>query len=282
MVFISIRCVRAAPQPSPSPKGVFREYIGGGGAALTDVPVDKSVEFHFLLAFAVDEAPSGPTNGNFSGFWQPRISPAHVEQIKTKYNNIKVSASLGGGGSTPIFSPKSVSSWLKNAVSSLTTLIKDYSLDGIDIDYETFDYSVTVHDFALCIGELITELKRMKLISMASIAPYPGTDGYYTELWKNYSNVIDYVNYQFYSEGDMSVDNYLSVFDEAKAMYPGGTIIPSFETINNGTAIVPSTGLEACQKLKNSGELHGIFIWSADQSYKDFQYEIGAQSLLAS
>ncbi|GLJ06102.1 hypothetical protein SUGI_0031860 [Cryptomeria japonica] len=71
--------------------------------------------------------------------------------------------------------PWSVSSWVQNAVSTLTQIMNEYHLDGIDIDYEHFDYS-DPNTFTECIGQLIVQLKQKKVISMASIAPY-GDEG---------------------------------------------------------------------------------------------------------
>lgn len=257
------------------------EYIGGGGAALSDVPVMDSSAFHFyfILAFATD---ASTTDGNFNATWQPRLSPDNIAAVKAAHPNIKFSFSIGGGNPSAIFQPTSLASWIKNAVASLSVIISDYHLSGIDIDFESFGGGSSPDDFASCIGQLITQLKQRNLIEVASIAPYPSTDTYYTKLWSTYNNTIDYVNYQFYSQGNMSVSEYVNVYKDAKSMYSGGTVLASFETVNNGTSIVPASGLEGCKELKEIGELNGIFIWSADQSYKNFQYEKDAQSLLES
>ncbi|OMO97883.1 hypothetical protein CCACVL1_04420, partial [Corchorus capsularis] len=86
-----------------------------------------------------------------------------------------------------------------NAVTSLTSIIKTYGLDGIDIDYEHFQ--ADPETFAECIGLLIKTLKKSKVISFASIAPYADDEvqRQYIALWKKYRNIIDYVNFQFYA-----------------------------------------------------------------------------------
>ncbi|GKF49622.1 chitinase 2-like protein, partial [Tanacetum coccineum] len=65
------------------------------------------------------------------------LSPSQVSSIKSQHSNVKVGLSLSGdsvNGGSCYFSPSSVDSWVSNAVSSLTNIIKDYNIDGIDID----------------------------------------------------------------------------------------------------------------------------------------------------
>ncbi|GJY27528.1 RNA-directed DNA polymerase, eukaryota [Tanacetum coccineum] len=71
-----------------------------------------------------------------------------------------------GFGNKVHFSPKSVNSWVQNAVNSLTSMIKQYNLDGIDIDYEHF-----------------RSIRRQEIKTF----------------------VIDYVNFQFYAYDKLSV-----------------------------------------------------------------------------
>ena len=81
--------------------------------------------------------------------------------------------SLGGnsvGNGDAYFNPSSIDSWVSNAVSSLTQIIRQYNLNGTDIDYEHF--SAELDTSAECIGQLLTTLKKNNgVISFASIAP---------------------------------------------------------------------------------------------------------------
>ncbi|XP_057821531.1 chitinase 2-like [Cryptomeria japonica] len=177
----------------------------------------------------------------------------------------------------------SVSSWVSNAVSSLTDIIQQYHLDGIDIDYEHFDYS-DPNTFSECIGQLITQLKQNNVISFASIAP--DDDGpiqsHYTALWKNYGNSIDYVNFQFYAyDSSTSVSQFMNYFNAQESRYSGGKVLASSMTEGSG-GLSPANGFfDACRKLRDSGKLHGIFVWCADSSQSnDFQYEKQSQSVI--
>ncbi|KAL1807891.1 hypothetical protein ACET3Z_024881 [Daucus carota] len=115
-----------------------------------------------------------PTNGKFNIFWDNNnLSASHVSTIKKKHSNVKVAVSLGGdsmGDESSFFSPSSVDSWVSNVVSSLTNIIQEFNLDGNDIDYEHFRGDPET--FAKCIRQLIKALKKNRVISFASIAPF--------------------------------------------------------------------------------------------------------------
>lgn len=272
---------------------LFTEYIGAEfkGVKFSDVPINPGVDFHFILAFAIDYTSSNPTptNGEFNIFWDStNLSPSAVAAIKQSNSNVKVAVSLGGasvGGSDAYFNPTSVDTWVSNAVTSLTTIIQQYNLDGIDIDYEHF--SADPDTFSECIGQLITTLKNNGVISFASIAPFADdqVQSHYLALWKNYGSIIDYVNFQFYAyDSSTTVSQFLSYFDTQSANYNGGKVLVSFATDKTSGGLRPEGGFfDACNTLKAQGKLNGIFIWSADDSLSSgFPYEKQAQSLLAS
>ncbi|GFP99559.1 chitinase 1 [Phtheirospermum japonicum] len=272
---------------------LFREYIGAEfkNVKFSDLPINPGVQFHFILSFAIDytaQSPPTPTNGNFSIFWDSdNLGPAQVAAIKKAHPNVKVALSLGGdtvANRFVYFAPLTVDSWLSNAVSSLTAIIKRYNLDGIDVDYEHFKTDDT-ETFAECIGKLIKTLKDKRVISFASIAPYD--DGHvqmrYRALWRAYGGVIDYVNFQFYGyDAGTSVAEFMDYFAEQSSNYYGGKVLASFISDGSG-GLAPRKGLyRACKRLKREGNLHGIFVWCADDSKKlGFKYEKKYQRLLA-
>ncbi|KAL2328682.1 hypothetical protein Fmac_022109 [Flemingia macrophylla] len=271
---------------------LFREYIGAefNNVKFSDVPINPSVEVHFILSFAIDydtsSSPS-PTNGKFNVFWDTNnLSPTQVSSIKTKYPNVKVALSLGGdsvGGGSAFFNPSSTDTWVSNAVSSLTTIIKEYNLDGIDVDYEHFKSDPDT--FSECIGRLIKTLKSNGVISFASIAPYDDdqVQSHYLALWKSYGNIIDYVNFQFYAyDKGTSVDQFIGYFNQQSSNYNGGKVLVSFISDGSG-GLAPNGGFfTACHTLKSQQKLHGIFVWSADDSMGNgFRYEKQSQALLA-
>ncbi|KAH0713269.1 hypothetical protein KY285_008743 [Solanum tuberosum] len=278
---------------APGNSNIFREYIGAEfkNVKFSDVPIHSGVEFHFILSFAIDYTMSSsspsPTNGQFNVYWDTdNLTPSAVSAIKNQHSNVKVALSLGGdsvGGSSAYFNPSSVDSWVSNAVSSLTDIIKQYNLDGIDIDYEHFQ--ADPNTFAECIGMLITTLKNNGVISFASIAPYDDDEvqSHYKALWKSYSQVIDYVNFQFYGyDKETTVSQFMDYFSTQRSNYEGGRILASFST-DGISGLSPENGFfTACSELKSKGELVGIFVWSADDSKSNgFKYEKQSQALLA-
>ncbi|EYU38321.1 hypothetical protein MIMGU_mgv1a026603mg, partial [Erythranthe guttata] len=251
---------------------LFRDYIGAefNGVKFSDLPINQNVEFHFILSFAIDytttTTTSTPTNGNFNVFWDTdNLTPPQVSAIKSRNPNVKVALSLGGDtaadGHPAYFNPTSVESWLPNAVASLTKIIREYNLDGIDIDYEHFKSTPEV--FAECIGRLVSTLKNNGVISFASIAPF------------------DDEHFYAYDEG-ISVEKFLGYFAEQSLNYGGGKVLVSFISDGSG-GLGPRDGFfTACSRLKSEGNLHGIFVWSADDSLGlGFEYEKISQSLLA-
>ncbi|GKD05719.1 reverse transcriptase domain-containing protein, partial [Tanacetum coccineum] len=227
------------------------EYIGAesDSVKLTDMPINSKVEVHYILAFAIDYTSDNhpsPTNGRFNVFWETNhLGPSQIASVKDKHSNVKVAVSLGGDSvvsdnNKVYFSPKSINSWVKNAVSSLTSMIKQYNLDGIDLDYENF-HSHDEDTFAECIGQLITTLKKTRTIKFASIAPYEDDElvnSHYLALWKKYGHEVSLAS--FISKGN--------------------------------TGLPPNDGFfEACKELKSQGKLGGIFVWCADDS-KDYGF----------
>lgn len=271
---------------------LFREYIGAESdmVRLSDLPVNPEVEFHFILAFAIDYTTSknpSPTDGKFNVFWETNhLSPQDISSTKQKHPNVKVAVSLGGdsvGHGYAFFAPKTTESWVQNAVSSITRMVKEFHLDGIDIDYEHFKSSPEV--FADCIGQLITHLKKERTISLASIAPYADgpVQAHYLALWKKFGHLINYVNFQFYAYDRIGVSQFLGYFNQQASNYKGGQILASFQSGRKPGGLHPDFGFfEACKVLKGQGKLGGIFVWCAEESVKtQFQYEKKSQELLA-
>ncbi|XP_059311422.1 chitinase 2-like [Lycium ferocissimum] len=273
--------------------GVFREYIGALGVNVTfsDVPINPNIEFHFLLSFAIDytntKSPE-PTNGDFLIYWDTdNLTPSHISSVKARYKNVKVGMSLGGdtvNGKNATFAPTSIASWVRNAIYSITKIAKEYNLDAIDIDYEHF--KADPDTFAECIGRLLYYLKQNNVVSYTSIAPYAddSVQVHYLALWRKYGHLIDYVNFQFYAyKKGTTIPQFLQYFETQSCNYKGGKILVSLGTNNIG-GLSPEHGFfDACTILKRLGKLHGIFIWSADDSMEDhFRYEKLSQDLLAS
>ncbi|XP_038694601.1 chitinase 2-like [Tripterygium wilfordii] len=274
---------------------LFREYIGAEdkGVTFSDIPINPEVEVHFILSFAIDYTTSSssvsPTDGNFKVYWDTEnLSPSHVSFIKARHPNVKIAMSLGGdtiSKDKPVyFQPISVKSWVRNAIKSITKIVEEYDLDGIDIDYEHFNADEDT--FAECIGQLLFHLKQGRVVSFASIAPYENSTVqlHYSTLWRKYSHLIDYVNFQFYAyDKGTTVPQFMKYFETQSSNYGGGKVLVSLGTDGSG-GLSPEKGFfDACNMLKELNKLNGIFIWSADDSKSaGFPYEKESLNLLAS
>ncbi|KAF5745137.1 chitinase 2-like [Tripterygium wilfordii] len=268
---------------------VMMEYIGATGkpVSFVSVPIREGIDFHFILSFAIDADSSGKTqNGIFSPYWLQTLTPDSVADIKKRHPNVKALASLAGWSiyNTVIvwYNPLDPQKWISNAFASLKDIVSKYHLDGIDIDYENFpkkDNNSTI--FAYCIGELITQLKKQKVITVATIAPYYLTAEPYIELYKRYGGVIDYVNYQFYTDKVAKTPElYLKDFADRAEEFGKDKLLPSYEV--NGRGIQGQGFFNALSLLEKKGfAVNGVMIFSADASGEtEYYYEVTSQDFL--
>ena len=91
------------------------------------------------------------------------------------------------------------------------------------------------------------------------------------------------MNFQFYAyDQGTTVSQFMKYYEEQSSNYKGGKVLASF--ISDGSkGLSPKNGFfTACNQLKSQQQLHGIFIWSADDSKGEgFRYEKQSQALLA-
>ncbi|XP_065874741.1 chitinase 2-like [Euphorbia lathyris] len=266
---------------------VMMEYIGATGKGVTfdPVPIKEEIEFHFILGFAIDSDSSGNSqNGIFSPYWANTLTPDSVSAIKQSHPNVKVLASLSGWsiGSKTLswYNPKDSKVWISNAFSSLKSIIENYNLDGIDIDYEKFPKNNG--SFGYCIGELISLLKNQSVASVATIAPFYSTVLPYIELYNKYGDVIDYVNYQFYTDKVRRAEAYLEAYKNRSMQFDKEKLLASYEV--EGRGIQGDAFFEALALLKDNGfDVNGVMIFSADASYNSsnhYYYETKSQAFL--
>ncbi|GLJ06120.1 hypothetical protein SUGI_0032090 [Cryptomeria japonica] len=98
---------------------------------------------------------------------------------------------------------------------------------------------------------------------------------HYTALSKNYGGSIDYVNFKFYAyDSSTSVSEFMNYFNAQESRCSGAKVLASF-VMEGSEGLSPANGFFlACRNLRDSGKLHGIFVWCADTlQSNDFQYE---------
>ncbi|PIA47687.1 hypothetical protein AQUCO_01400353v1 [Aquilegia coerulea] len=262
------------------------EYIGATGVPVTfdPVPIEDGIDFNFILSFAIDADESGTyQNGKFSPYWAETLTPDSVAAIKEEHPNVKVLASLCGWslGDKVLawYNPKDPQKWISNAFSSIKEITNTYHLDGIDIDYENFPKRGN-NTFAFCIGELLTLLKNQSVITVATIAPYHLTTQPYIDLFSAYSSVIDYVNYQFYTDKVRTPKAYLEAFKLRAGQFNAEKLLPSYEI--DGRGIQGDAFFDALEMLEDYGfDVDGVMIFSADGAAANgYYYEKKSQEFL--
>jgi hypothetical protein len=226
-----------------------------------------TLEFIFPLSFAIDADTSGNTqNGVFSPYWSTSLDGASAQAFKQQNPNVKLLVSLAGfsqfvnGNSQNVnwYDPASTTDWVNNAVSSISSLVSTYNLDGVDVDYENFPSGSAT--FTTCIGQLISNLKSAGTISVASIAPFGGTSSMYANLFSKYGSSIDYVNYQFYADDLHTQSDYVNDFNTVSARFDATKLLASVEV--NGRGLQGNDFIAAAQQLS----IAGVMIFDVDNS----------------
>ncbi|GKV45332.1 hypothetical protein SLEP1_g52435 [Rubroshorea leprosula] len=142
--------------------------------------------------------------------------------------------------------------WISNAFLSLKSIVETYHLDGVDIHYESFRRHN--ESFAYCIGELITPHKNQ--------------------------SVIDYVNYQFYTDKVKNPRDKMERFRLRAMQFDADKLLPSYKM--NGRGIQGDAFFDALSLEEENGfEVYGVMIFSADaSSSNDYYYERKSQAFL--
>ncbi|MCO5595990.1 hypothetical protein L7F22_050042 [Adiantum nelumboides] len=264
------------------------EYIGASGRPMKfEVPINKDVDFYYILGFAVDASRNGTyNNGNFVELWSSDLTPDEVAKVKEENTNVRVLMSLCGwsinnvsGLDQPLFwyDPEDKAKWLNNAFSSIMGLVKRYNLDGIDVDYENFHYP---NNFSSTMGELLARLRKEEEVKVVSIAPFNWMIPSYIELFQAFNESIDYVNYQFYADGVPNATEYLATYNKKAQTFGVDKMIPSYEI--NGRGVQGQAWWDSLALIHAHNPIPGLMIWSADESAPlHYYYEIQAQELLA-
>lgn len=247
---------------------ILTDYIGASGSAIqfTDVPLSPGVSYIFPLSFAIDaDAQGNVANGVFSPYWSSSLTPEAAQAFVQANSNVRLAVSLAGFSqfisatetrNVDWYDPADTGAWIAQAVSSISALASQYSITGVDIDYENFPQSST---FTTCIGGLITGLKSAGPITTASIAPFGATRAIYTDLFQSAGDSIDYVNYQFYADGLTTPDAFVAEFNDVANTFGASKLLASVEA--NGRGLQGQDFIGAVQQLS---EVAGIMVFDVD------------------
>ncbi|TKY63739.1 RuBisCO-associated protein [Spatholobus suberectus] len=98
------------------------------------------------------------TKGKFIPYWDTaKVTPEVITNFKKGYGAVNALVSIGNNNSQFPFKigpGMGRDAWIADATVSLTGIVRDYHLDGIDVNYEDFG-SGQQGNFGHCTGEFI-------------------------------------------------------------------------------------------------------------------------------
>lgn len=156
----------------------LRAAANGGNDSLTHSLLDKVT--HLNIAFVNPDS-----SGKFNE--QPGIS----KLIKLAHKrNVKVLASIGGGGSHAYYAPLLQKQRRSSFIKELVLMVNSHAFDGIDVDLEGSDIDINYEPFVI---ELAQALKQNKKLITAAIAT-----AYKDQLTDKALQQFDFVNIMSY------------------------------------------------------------------------------------
>ncbi|WWD04317.1 hypothetical protein V865_002386 [Kwoniella europaea PYCC6329] len=190
-----------------SPSGSYSSaphYVIYADNWLTEMPsVDVLSNFNrFILAFWMTD--SGAVDN--AQFWEQLDSDTR-QQVLTEYHNAGIALMVSAFGSTD--SPTSNGADPAQTAQKLAKWVKDYGLDGVDIDYE----DMSAMNSAKAVAWLVTFQKELRsllpspyIITHAPVAPWftsanDYSDKAYVAIHEQTGDGIDFYNIQFYNQG---------------------------------------------------------------------------------
>ena len=186
-LFVSISAMSQQKHKKPSASFKIIGYYFLNAALRDTVHSDSSYLFlnkitHLNIAFINPD-----TTGNFN------LELAIDTLIKKAHGkNVKVLASIGGGGSHEYYHQLLNNENRKTFINNLVYLVNRYHFDGIDVDLEGSDIDSNYQKFVI---ELATTLQRMKKIITAAIAT-----AYKDQLPDKALKYFDFVNIMSYDQ----------------------------------------------------------------------------------
>ena len=154
---------------------------------------------HINYAFILPTSTGGLQALDNPSKLQSLVANAHA-------NGVKVMISVGGwnNGDDSGFEGLAGNSGYRNTfVSNIISLISQYNLDGVDIDWEYPDAGTSANNYVALMSQLSTEMhNRGKLLTAAVV----GTDG--GSILNAVFNVVDYLNLMAYDENNFQHSTY--------------------------------------------------------------------------
>lgn len=268
-------------------------YIGVDPAArippnLSPVPVNTHSNFSFVFVLAFARDPN--RDGNFTSALDASITPQLIESLQQAKPNRRFIASLGGGDNWSWQDPSDVTTWVNNAVTSLTNMKNTYHLDGFDLDYEQ-NVDAT---FLPVMEQVIQAIKDSpnfppRFRTSFFVTPSGQTYRTHTQMFVDETSRNPVSNYQAYADELTNVQAYLDKLDKYASL--------ASKISNRGSNGCQKISLGICSTTSNSrglppsdiytvwNSLHGqgavnVVIWCLEDSAQDnFSIETAIQAM---
>ncbi|KAI0657979.1 glycoside hydrolase [Cubamyces menziesii] len=282
---LKARSVDAVP---PSKRAVpsgprFVIYSDKWVSGLTGPPPVSEIQGYnvFALSFLLT---SGPADKALE--WT-QLSASDRSTVKSQYSSAGISLIVSAFGSTD--APTSSGANPTSTANTMAAWVKEFDLDGIDVDYEDFN-AMDKGDgsaeswLATFTQQLRTQLPQGQFIlSHAPVAPWFTVNnlfaaGAYLKVDQTVGSLIDWYNVQFYNQGTTEYTTCDNLLNTAGGDWPGSALFEiasagvdlnklvigkpglSAGDANNGY-IDPSTLAGCVEQAKSKGWDAGVMVW---------------------
>mmetsp|Transcript_18635 Transcript_18635/g.51322 ORF Transcript_18635/g.51322 Transcript_18635/m.51322 type:complete len:373 (-) Transcript_18635:264-1382(-) len=271
-------CSSVTPPPSGAMGEVVATYIAARPSNLLPPPLSSiPSEVNLVMVCFAKNSPTGHFVSYDPQLWRSLDIGGNKRSPPRRKFLISLGGAAAWGGRFEIRGSLDV--WVSNAVRSVEALIKEYSADGAEMQWE----GNTGHSlFQPAVTRLLAELKG-RGYTTATGPFYGGTSRDYAKLPLDN---VDYINMQMYAMNIQSVDRLARGVEAAIAEYPVGSratarakFVLGLNSDNRNPN--PKVGLTT---LKSVGSIAGVFTWDAEHSATTMQphwciERLGAQIL---
>ncbi|KAH9913859.1 glycoside hydrolase superfamily [Fomitopsis serialis] len=258
----------------------FVEYFDKGTSGITGAPNVSDVTGYnvFIIAFLLTEGAWDNAQG-----WSS-LTADERSSTKTAYNNAGIALMVSCFGSSD--TPTSSNADPTDTANTMAAWVKQYDLDGIDVDYEDFD----AFDAGTAEAWLVTFTTQLRnqlpagdyIITHAPVAPWFSSSlwsngGGYLQVNKVVGNLIDWYNVQFYNQGTSEYTTCDGLLTNSSSTWPESAL---FQIISSGvdqamlvigkpatsgdanSGYMSSSTLATCvEQAKNQGWDAGVMVW---------------------
>jgi len=204
------------------------------------------------------------------------LDPSARSAIKSQYAAAGISLIVSLFGSTD--TPTSAGADPITTAQTMAAWVKQYDLDGVDVDYEDFD-AVSQGKAAGWLGSFTTELRKelpkgSYILTHAPVAPWFSPNGPYLAVHSNVGDLIDWYNVQFYNQGPnayTTCDSLLTKSSDGSALFeiaasgvPLSKLVigkPATESDANNGFMSTDTLATCLKQASGKGWNAGVMVW---------------------